>query len=178
MSSRCNRRCESIFPAAVGSFRQELHPFRDGSSALQSCNSHFWTPRRICTWQTQDTAPGDGRLLHTLPLLSLPFCGSQKIPQQFIFHSQTPDLICLLCNDISGFSIFSRPSLGPRHNPGFLLSLFGSLSIHKSFYDILISKAKVFCHFSLRFSGCKHGFDFRQQFLHMRIISFTHSNTP
>ena len=43
---------------------------------------------------------------------------------------------------------------------------------------VLIPKSKVLRHFSLRFSGCKHRFDFWKQFLYMRVISFTHSNTP
>lgn len=84
-----NRRCESIVSAAAGLFRQEWHPFPVGSFALQSCSTHFWTPQRIRTWPVQNTALGDGGLLHTLPLFSLPSCGSQKIPQQFILHSQT-----------------------------------------------------------------------------------------
>ena len=33
-------------------------------------------------------------------------------------------------------------------------------------------------YFSLRFSGGNHSFDFRKQLLYMRVIPFTHSNTP
>ena len=88
------------------------------------------------------------------------------------------DLVSLFCNDISGLSIFPFSSPGPNRNPGFPLPLFGSLPFHKALYDILIPKPKMLRYFSLRFSGGKHSFDFRKQFLHMRVISFTHSNTP
>ena len=66
----------------------------------------------------------DGRLLHTLPLLSLPSCGSQKIPQQLILHSQSLDLVCLLRDNISGRRIFSWPSFRPWRDSGFHLCLF------------------------------------------------------
>ena len=88
------------------------------------------------------------------------------------------DLVCLLCDNITWASIFSWPSLGSNLNPGFLFSLFGTFPFHKAFYDILIPKTKILRYFSLRFSRSKHSFDFRQQFLHMRVILFSHSNTP
>ena len=62
------------------------------------------------------------------------------------------DLVCLLCDNISGTGIFSRPSLGPNHNPGFLFSLFGSFPFDEFLYDVLIPKTKVLRHFSLCFS--------------------------
>ena len=62
------------------------------------------------------------------------------------------DLVCLLCDNISWASIFSRPSLGPNLNPGFLFSLFGSFPFDKFLYDVLIPKTKVLRHFSLCFS--------------------------
>ena len=95
-----NRKCENICLAAVGSFRQGQHPFLAGSSALQSCNSRFSILKRICTLQQWDTLSCGGKSLHTLPLLSLPSCGLQKIPQQFIFHAQPPNLVSLLCNNV------------------------------------------------------------------------------
>ena len=67
---------------------------------------------------------GGGRLLRILLLLSLPFCGSQKIPQQFILHSQSLDLVCLLRDNISGLRIFSWPSFRPWRDSGFHLCLF------------------------------------------------------
>ena len=62
------------------------------------------------------------------------------------------DLVCLLCDNISWASIFSWPSLGPNHNPGFLLPLFCSFPFDKFLYDVLIPKTKVLRRFSLCFS--------------------------
>ena len=122
------RRYESILPAAAGWFQQGQHLFRVASSALQSCNSRFWTLQRIGTLPVQDTVSGDGRLLHTLPLLSLPSCGSQKIPQQLILHSQSLDLVCLLRDNISGRRIFRGRPFGRGVIPA---SIFACLWLYR-----------------------------------------------
>ena len=94
-------------------------------------------------------------------------------------HGAQPlNLVSLLCNNVPWRSSFSRPSFGPYRDPGFSLPLFGTFPFHKAFYDILIPKTKILRYFSLRFSQSKHSFDFRQQFLYMRVIPFSHSNTP
>ena len=68
-----------------------------------------------------------------LPLLSLPSCGSQKIPQQLIFHAQPLNLVSLLCNNVPWRSSFSRPPFGLYRDPGFSLPLFGTFPFHKAF---------------------------------------------
>ena len=98
-------------------FGKEQHPFLAGSSALQSCNSRFSILKRICTLQQWDTLSCGGKSLHTLPLLSLPSCGSQKIPQQLIFHAQPLNLVSLLCSNVPWRSSFSRPPFGPYRDP-------------------------------------------------------------
>lgn len=79
-----SRKYGSICLAVDGSFQQGLHPFADGSSAWQSCNSHFWTLQRIDTWQARDTAPGKA---HTTGKLARRYVVKIKRKETYLYET-------------------------------------------------------------------------------------------
>ena len=94
-----------------------------------------------------------------------------------VFHTQTPDLVGLLRNNVSGCIVFSRPSFRPGLNSCCQLCL-SPIIPGDPIFDLRLVQSKPIRYLLPGSTLLPHSQNFFLQFLNMRVFSFTHTNTP
>ena len=143
--------------------------------ASQRHNTRCGRLQRTGTSPAPGTGPSGHRSHGISLLVSLPFCESQKIPQQLVFHLQPGDLFLVFF--FAAQRTFSGPSLWLGRYPCGYPFLPAVIAGHPCL-DLPLCQAKMFCDLPPCFAFLPHLQNYGPIFLYMCILPFSHNNTP